>query len=224
MSNVVELPVAGRRVEAGDRVPRVLRVAYFGRLDLVARGVEAVVTADPWLCWLGQVQDEEPLHLLASVSFPDVLIVEQAADPGYSVCRSLRVSAPRASVVVLADRVTATVPGVDRFVALSAGALRLVGALHACAGQEFATGVPGPPREERSVALTDREVEVLSLMAAGNRTEAIAAALSISPNTVKKRAHRLFLKLQVRDRAHAVAKGYEYGVLPVVRPRDSWPA
>src|SRR2546430_13056889 len=101
---------------AGDGGRGVLRVAYVGRPDVVARVVEAIVTADPWLRWVGREQDEERFHRLCSAAAPDVAVVAQAVDRDRRVLHALRNSVPHPAVVVLADEpagpVSAGVAGV----------------------------------------------------------------------------------------------------------------
>lgn len=61
--------------------------------------------------------------------------------------------------------------------------------------------------------LTEREFQVLGRMAAGMSNGEIGRALHLSEDTIKTHARRLFRRLGVRDRAHAVARGYETGLL-----------
>ena len=61
-------------------------------------------------------------------------------------------------------------------------------------------------------ALTDREREVLVLIAQGRSNQEIATDLSISPDTVKSHIKHVFAKLAVRDRAQAVIAAYESGL------------
>lgn len=60
--------------------------------------------------------------------------------------------------------------------------------------------------------LTDREIEVLRLVAAGMSNRAIASKLRLSEATVKSHFYRLSQKLNLRDRAHAVILAYETGI------------
>jgi len=61
--------------------------------------------------------------------------------------------------------------------------------------------------------LTRREIEVLERMAAGMTKKEIGAALAISEDTVKVHTKNLFGKLDVNDRAHAVAVAARLGLL-----------
>ncbi|WP_433824707.1 response regulator [Actinoplanes sp. CA-015351] len=71
-----------------------------------------------------------------------------------------------------------------------------------------------PPSLE---ALTDREREVLRLVALGRSNEQIAEHFVLSPLTAKTHVHRAMTKLGVRDRAQLVVIGYQSGL---VRPGE----
>jgi two-component system, NarL family, response regulator len=62
-------------------------------------------------------------------------------------------------------------------------------------------------------ALTEREIDVLKLIAAGNGNKQIADELSISEATVKSRVTNIFSKLGANDRAHAVTIGLKRGII-----------
>jgi DNA-binding NarL/FixJ family response regulator len=63
--------------------------------------------------------------------------------------------------------------------------------------------------------LTEREVQVLRGVASGHTNATIGRDLHLTEETVKSHVARLRYKLGARDRSHAVALGYEHGVLRV---------
>lgn len=69
-------------------------------------------------------------------------------------------------------------------------------------------------REPRSESLSTRELEVLRLVARGTGNREIATELFISEATVKTHLTHIFAKLDVKDRAAAVATGYDRRLLP----------
>ena len=85
--------------------------------------------------------------------------------------------------------------------------------------EEFATG-PDPHRTPPAAleVLTEREREVLSLVARGLSNGEIATELFISPATAKTHVSRVMMKLGARDRAQLVVTAYETGL---VSPRSS---
>jgi DNA-binding NarL/FixJ family response regulator len=68
-------------------------------------------------------------------------------------------------------------------------------------------------QEETAEHLTDREMEVLRLLARGNRNKEIAEALIISERTVKFHVGVIFQKLGVTNRAEAVSKAIQTGLV-----------
>ena len=82
--------------------------------------------------------------------------------------------------------------------------------LHAAASQpqpDFLDGLV------RAVDLTDRELEILQLMAAGHANREIADTLHLAPGTVKNHVSNMLVKLGVRDRTRAVLRALDLGLL-----------
>src|SRR5690606_2357190 len=80
--------------------------------------------------------------------------------------------------------------------------------ISACAGR-VKRPEPGPELN----ALTEREREVLTLVAGGLSNDEIAAKLVLSPATAKTHVSRIMTKLRVRDRAQLVVIAYEAGLI-----------
>ena len=64
-----------------------------------------------------------------------------------------------------------------------------------------------------SLGISDREREVLELIAAGQSNKDIANRLSVSPNTVKTHIANLFAKLEVKRRTEAIVRARELGII-----------
>ena len=64
-----------------------------------------------------------------------------------------------------------------------------------------------------ALGISDREFQVLELLAAGQSNQEIAGALSVSPNTVKTHIAKLYGKLEVRRRTEAILRARELGML-----------
>lgn len=75
-------------------------------------------------------------------------------------------------------------------------------------GARFKASLP----EEAFPELTPRELEVLELIARGDKNSAIAEKLVISEKTVRNHITNIFSKLQVADRAHAIIKARDAGL------------
>lgn len=81
------------------------------------------------------------------------------------------------------------------------------------AGRGGAPAFDGNPEARRTLGLSDRETEVLGLLAAGLSNKQIASRLGVSPNTVKTHVARVLEKLEASRRTEAILKARELGIL-----------
>jgi DNA-binding NarL/FixJ family response regulator len=85
---------------------------------------------------------------------------------------------------------------------------------HDCVEAVIAAATGTPPRRARApTTLTDRELEVLRLLAAGRSNKEIARGLVISENTARHHLESVYAKLEVRTRTGAVMRALERGLL-----------
>ncbi|MFD1542560.1 response regulator [Nonomuraea guangzhouensis] len=155
---------------------------------------------------------EATRRLLSSGDGPKVLILTTFDLDDY-VYEALRAGASGfllkdASAVQLAEAVRVVAAG-DALIA-PAVTKRLI--------HEFARlGAPRAPTVRRLAELTERETEVLALVAQAMSNQEIAVKLVVAEQTVKTHVGRVLMKLGLRDRAQAIVYAYETGL---VRPGE----
>lgn len=191
---------------------------------LFQQGVAGVIANEPDLYLLAQAANGAEAIALYREMRPAVTLIDlQMPDmSGIDVIAAIRAEFPAARMVVL----TTLEGDVNAARAIKVGAvgyllksavrktlLETVRSVHA--GERCI-----PPSLEHALlatrsgnAITGREVDVLKLVARGNSNPLIAEALCISPETVKGYVSSILLKLQARDRAHAVMIALERGIL-----------
>ncbi len=80
-------------------------------------------------------------------------------------------------------------------------------------GAREAVAFDGNPKAQAALGISAREMAVLREIAAGRSNKEIAAALHVSPNTVKTHVARLFEKLEAKRRTDAINRARELGIV-----------
>jgi DNA-binding CsgD family transcriptional regulator len=105
---------------------------------------------------------------------------------------------------------------VEAYVALVAAAFLGLGVWLGAKLFRRAPAAPFVPnaRVQETLGISDRELEVLALLAAGGSNKEIARRLEVSPNTVKTHVTKLFAKLEASRRTEAIRRARELGMIP----------
>jgi DNA-binding NarL/FixJ family response regulator len=195
---------------------RRLRVLVVDDHEVVHWGFRVLLGEQPWVArCLSARSGEEALGLLGTLQ-PDVALVDLflSGESGADVCASIRRASPETRVLLISGSgrmspAAARAAGASGFVSKDWEAREVVRAVRAVGlGQTLfapASQLPAP-------LLSEREREVLGLIADGRTNREIAATLYLSPHTVKEHTSALYRKLGARNRAEAVQRAQRIGL------------
>ena len=208
-----------------------IRVLIADDQPLMRTGFKTVLEATGQIEVIAEADDGAQAIELAAQHHPDVILMDIRM-PGLDGIEATR-RLPRHKVLVL------TTFGLDEYIveALRAGASgfltkdvprqELVAAVKAVANGDAVLGpkvtrqlldrvahrLPQTTPNATLAELTDREREVLNLIAGGLSNQEIARALVVAEPTAKRHVSNLLGKLGLRDRVQAVIYAYEHGVI-----------
>jgi two-component system, NarL family, response regulator len=201
-----------------------IRVLTVDDHALLRRGIRALVGAEPDMQLVAEASTGREALEAFRTHRPDVTLMDlQMPDmTGIEAIIAIRGEFPEAKIIMLS-----TYSGDVQVVrALKAGARayllkgdvnkELLSTIRAVyAGQkripaEVASGLAEHAGED---GLTEREIEVLRLIAAGNPNKEIAAQLAIAEDTIKRHVTNILSKLGANDRTHAVTIGLKRGII-----------
>ena len=204
-----------------------IRVLVVDDQRLVREGLTALLELADDLALVGVAEDGAQAVDLVAERQPDVVLMDlrMPGMDGVEATRRIRRDHPDVEVVVLTthaddDSVLAALrAGARGYLTKDAGMAEIARAVAAAdAGQALldphvqAQLLQGLTAADRPAPLTDRETEVLALIADGLSNAEIATRLVVSEATVKTHINRIFAKTAARDRAQAVRWAYQHGV------------
>ncbi len=213
-----------------------IRVLIADDQEMIRSGLRLILAAEPDIDVVAEVSDGHDAVAAARRLRPDVTLMDirmPRLDGLQATRRLLADTVPPTRVVVLttfdidAYVYEALRAGASGFLLKNAPAEELVQAIRVVASgdglldpavtrrviEEFAR-IPAQTQPPPELAnLTERELEVLHLVARGLSNAEIATRLYISEATVKTHVARILSKLRLRDRVQAVVYAYERGVI-----------
>ena len=212
-----------------------IRVVVADDQALIRAGFSALLASEPGIEVVGQAATGREAVALARRERPDVLLMdirmpdgdglwatrEIVGTPGLEACRVVVVTTFELDEYV-AEAVRS---GASGFLVKDTDPADLIRAVRVAAAgdallspgptrrllERVAAGLRQAPATERLDVLTDREREVLGLVAEGLTNEEIAERLVLSPLTAKTHVSRMLGKLGARDRVQLVVIAYETG-------------
>jgi two-component system, NarL family, response regulator DevR len=202
----------------------VIRLVVVDDHEIVREGLKTILQSEPDFEIVGESGTAEQLTELVDETHPDVILLD-ARLPGVSgaeACRRLSISHPDIAVLMIStysdrqlveDCIRAGAKGyvvkdIERFTLKES-----IRALHAGGGAVSPTvaatvldrlrGIGEGPVQPASIPLSDTQLEIVRLIAAGLSNREIAERVHLSQNTVKSHVQEIFRKLDVGNRVEA---------------------
>jgi len=211
-----------------------IRVLIADDQQLLRAGFRVILESEPGIDVVGEAADGRAAVTEARRLRPDVILMDIRMPEldGLGATEELMrlPDPPRVVVLTTFDQneyvVRALRAGAYGFLLKDAPASRLIAAIRAAAGgdaliepsitrrlvEQLAVPTGGPSARPAAMrSLTDREQEVLRLVARGLSNAEIAGEIFVAETTVKTHVARILTKLAVRDRVQAVVLAYESG-------------
>lgn len=221
-----------------------IRVLIADSHDLFRQGLASLLSRQPGVMVVGEAHDGEQAEAMATDLDPDVLLMEMHMhkSEGLSTVVHIMEGHPTISVAILTsseednDLLAAVKAGVKGYMLKNSSLEELVRAVHALSqgGAYFSSTMftkvlqefthLSRRRDLQEVkgidALTEREKDVLRLVAKGYTNRDIAGELIITENTVKVHLRNILDKLQLRNRQQAAAYAVQEGLVSRVIPSN----
>lgn len=204
-----------------------IRVALVDDHPVVRFGIRALVDGQDDLTVVGEASDAHSAEQLVAAVRPDVVLMDLNLGPGAGgaeVTARLRRMTDPPYVLILttydteADIMGAIDAGASGYLLKDAPPEDLFRAIRGTARGEtvLAPAVAARLVRRTGPTLTEREVEILGLLATGKSNRELAKALYVSEATIKSHLQHIYTKLEVETRAAAVARAIEQRIIRAV--------
>jgi len=214
---VRESSPAGEASAAPPAGGRRLRVLVVDDHDVVHWGFRVLLEGQPWVERYLAARTGGQAVELARRARPHVALVDLflPGESGAEVCEAIRAASASTRVLLIsgAGRMSpaaARAAGASGFVSKDWDAAELTRAVRMVG---LGMTLFSPRERQPAPLLSEREREVLEAIARGETNREIAAALYLSPHTVKEHTSTLYRKLGARNRAEAVQRAQRLGLL-----------
>lgn len=203
-----------------------IRILVVDDHAMIRLGLIGALSSEPGMEVVGQARNGREAIALHQQLTPDITLMDGMLPdlPGVETTRAILTGNPQARVIFISLNETAEdvrramEAGARGYVPKSCEQDVIVAAIRrVAAGEEFLPPVIERRLMERNamVGLSNRELEVLRLIAKGHANKEIASDLALSADTVKTHITNLMRKLGAADRAHAVTLAIEQGFLRI---------
>jgi len=194
-----------------------VRVLVVDDHDVVHWGFRVLLAEQPWVERCLAARTAEEALALTRAFKPHVALIDLflGDDYGAELSRAVRELSPGTRVLLISGAgrmapAAARAAGASGFISKDSDAREVVSAV-----RTVSFGLTTFPRksDQPEPVLSEREREVLDLIAAGSTNKEIAKRLFLSPYTVKEHTSALYRKLGARNRADAVQRAQRIGLL-----------
>ncbi len=205
--------------------PKLIRILVVDDHALLRKGLAAVINAEPDLKLVAEAANGEDAIEKFRAHRPDVVLMDLQMSGLNGIEATVRIVSefPDARIIVLTTykgdaQVLRALRAGARAYLLKGHDRELIETIHAV--MEGRKRIPPEVAAELAEhatddELSDREIEVLKLIAAGNSNKQIADKLSVAEATIKSRVTNILSKLSASDRAHAVTIGLKRGIIEI---------
>jgi DNA-binding NarL/FixJ family response regulator len=209
-----------------------LRILIVEDHPLFRKGLRALIAGVEDFELVGEASDGEQAVTTALDLLPDVVLMDLQlpGQSGINATRAIVAASPTTRILVVTlfqddDSVFAALrAGARGYILKDADETEMIRAIRAIAAGEslFSPAVasrvlaffasPRPVAPQIFPSLTEREQDILHLLARGKSNAAIAAELGLSIKTIANNVSNIFSKLQVADRSEAIVRAREAGL------------